>query len=144
MIDLSKLTDEDRGRILKATEEELGSTREVVLFGWNEMNAFVGWLDCCNPPNTLVQGAIIDPCLLSFTEKRATVAYRYGLQFRPCSIGAQPKGFIPDSTLLRSNDPDWKNPERRFGVMDYPEKLSERDEKAYELNYLGVVWRSPR
>lgn len=38
----------------------------------------------------------------------------------------------------------YQNPERRYGVMDYPEKLSEADAKAFELNYLGVVWRSPR
>lgn len=138
MIELAKLTDADRGRIAIATEEELGSSQKVVLVNWNERFAFVAWPNTCPP-----SGGHIDPALLTLTDERATLAYRYGLQFRPCSIGAQPRGFIPDSSLLRSNDPDWQNPERRFGCMDYPEKLSERDQSAYELNYLGVVWRLP-
>lgn len=139
MIDLAKLSDDDRGRIVKVREEELGSYQKAVLVNWNEKFLFLAWPDSCPP-----SGGHIAPDDVEFTEERATLAYRYGLQFRPCGIGAQPRGFIPDSTLLRSNDPDWQNPERRFGVMDYPEKLSEFDARSYELNYLGVVWRSPR
>ncbi|MEQ1761571.1 MAG: hypothetical protein ABL984_00360 [Pyrinomonadaceae bacterium] len=75
--------------------------------------------------------------------ERAELAYRYGLEFRPCGVGAQPSGFIIDPTLVRFT-PDEENPRRRFGVLDYPEKLSEEDAKTYQLNYLGVVWRTPR
>jgi hypothetical protein len=138
MIDLSQLTDADRGRIVKATEDELGTSQKVVLVNWNERYAFVAWPNTCPP-----SGGHIDPADLDWTDERATLAYRYGLQHRPCSIGAQPRGFIPDSDLLRSNDPDWQNPARRFGCMDYPARLSDADVKAYELNYLGVVWRLP-
>ena len=71
------------------------------------------------------------------------VAHRYGLQFRPCSIGAQPRGFIPDPTLVPPyGQPDWQNPEKRFGCLDYPERLSEQDVKAFELHYFGPVWRA--
>lgn len=36
MIDLTKLSDDDRGRIVKVYEEELGSFQKVVLVNWNE------------------------------------------------------------------------------------------------------------
>jgi hypothetical protein len=138
MIDLSKLTDSDRGRIVNATEEELGSTQKVVLVNWNEKFAFVAWMDSSPPA-----GGHIDPSLLTFTEDRATLAYRYGMQFRPCSIGAQPRGFIPDPTLVPPyGQPDWQNPKKRFGCLDYTERLSDEDVKAYELNYFGPVWRA--
>jgi hypothetical protein len=140
MIDLSKLIEADRGRIMKVIEEELGSTQEVVLVSWNKKFAFIAWMDSSPPA-----GGYIDPDLLTFTEGRAILAYRYGMQFRPCSIGAQPRGFIPDPTLMPPyGQPDWQNPKKRFGCLDYPEKLSDKDIKAYELHYFGPVWRAFR
>lgn len=73
---------------------------------------------------------------------KTITAHRYGLQYRPLSLGAQPRGFIIDPTLIpRYGDPDWQNPEKRFGCLDYPEKLSDEDVKSYELHYFGEVQR---
>jgi hypothetical protein len=69
--------------------------------------------------------------------------YRYGLERRPLQLGAQPRGFIIDSTLIRPyGQPDIENPLRRFGCIDYAEKLSDEDVRAYELNFLGEVERA--
>jgi len=144
MIDISLLTEADRGRIVVYTEEATGAKQDVVLVNWNEKFVFVARPDICP-----VYGGHCDPDFLSFDDGSistlATLAYRYGLQHRPAQIGAQPRGFIPDGSLLRPpNAPDHANPATRFGVMDYPEKLSDEDVYSYELNYIATVWRSPR
>ena len=66
--------------------------------------------------------------------------YRYGLARRPLQIGAQPKGFILSPGTSRM-EPDYDQPDQRFGTIDYPVKLSDADAKAYELSFLGEVER---
>jgi hypothetical protein len=67
---------------------------------------------------------------------RATMTvYRYGLRYRPLSLGAQPKGFIPNP-LLFQREINYKN-RYRWGYVDYPFMLSADDLKAYEIEYVG-------
>ena len=66
MIDIAALTEDDRGRMVKVTEEELGATEDVVLVNWNEKFLFVAWPDV-SPPS----GGHVDPALCQFTEGRA-------------------------------------------------------------------------
>jgi len=61
--------------------------------------------------------------------------YRYGLRFRPLSLGAQPKGFIPNP-LLFQREINYAN-RYRWGYVDYPFMLSAEDLKAYEMEYVG-------
>jgi len=57
--------------------------------------------------------------------------YRYGLQYRPLSPGAVPRGFIPGS---QRDDENF-----RYGTIDYPEKLPESLMNDYELIYVGEI-----
>lgn len=135
-IDLSALTEADRGRIVLAARP-LEEPTVAVLVNWNDRFAFLAV-----PNEAPPSGGHSDPRFLVATDRFATLAYRYGLQYRPCSLGAQPRGFIPDPSLVPVyGKPDWENPEKRFGCLDYPEKLSDEDVKAYELHYFGPVWR---
>ncbi|MGB9661361.1 MAG: hypothetical protein ACPL5F_05000 [Moorellaceae bacterium] len=54
--------------------------------------------------------------------------YRYGLQYRPPSLGAVPSGYI-----LGSERP---HPKFHFGTLDYPRKLTEDEVLNYQLVYL--------
>lgn len=66
MIDINALTDEDRGRMVRITEEELGETADAVLVNWNKKFLFVAWPDL-SPPS----GGHIDPASCRFIEGRA-------------------------------------------------------------------------
>lgn len=70
--------------------------------------------------------------------------YYYGLQFRPYSIGAQPKGPIqfiePDDIPIKFRDVDKRK--LRHGILVYPNKLSDRDVSQYQLVDLNLP--SPR
>lgn len=54
--------------------------------------------------------------------------YLYGMRLRGCAPGCQPKGFIE-----RRDDPS----QRYYDIIVYDRKLPLKDEKNYDLDYLG-------
>jgi hypothetical protein len=66
MIDVAKLTPEDRGRIVKVTDDEVGSTQKAVLVNWNETYLFLAWSNIAPPT-----GGPCDPWLCTLTDERA-------------------------------------------------------------------------
>lgn len=62
--------------------------------------------------------------------------YVYGLRIRPYSIGAQPKNpiqYIEVDDLPREITQKYKEPDYRFGVLVYRNKLSDRDVDHFSL-----------
>lgn len=135
-IQIDKLTASDRGRLVMFTDPETKETGGAVLVNWNEVFLFLAW-----PNQTPLHGGPTKPENVRFSgDMRAVFAYRYGLRMRPPSIGAVPRGFIPDPSLTpRTADYE---AEFRWGFLDYAEKLDDATVKSFELTLVGPVWRT--
>jgi len=64
-----------------------------------------------------------------FDDEYTGPRYRYGLQYRPLSLGAVPEGWIIWS--------DRESDDFRHGTLDYPVKLPEGTANNYELVFVG-------
>jgi len=64
-----------------------------------------------------------------FDDEYTGPRYRYGLQFRPLSLGAVPDGWIIWS--------DRKDPAYRHGTVDYPAMIPQQTADNYELVFMG-------
>jgi hypothetical protein len=68
-VSINDLTAADVGRVIRCTDEELGTSQNVVLVNWNATTnrLFVAWPDRPHP-----EVASLDPELCRFTGRRAT------------------------------------------------------------------------
>lgn len=78
---------------------------------------------------------------LSESAKRLEKGFVYGLRLRPYSIGAQPDNpiqFISPEELPFDIKRKYKEPDYRFGVLVYKNKLSDRDVEHFSLTDMNV------
>lgn len=54
--------------------------------------------------------------------------FKYGMRLRPVGIGCQPKGFVKFDESDR----------RYWNVLYYDRKLTEEEQRNFELDFLGI------
>lgn len=79
--------------------------------------------------------------IVSLASTKLEKGFAYGLRLRPYSIGAQPKNpiqFIDKEDLPREILQKYKEPDYRYGVLVYKNKLNDRDVEHYSLTDMNA------